>query len=327
MLSKLARFVSNRKKTFIFLGLLFGGYKLAQTSYVQNYIIKWWQQNYLEKFEKAELFRFINSKSDETVKKFQVNVLEKIKKNFATEKLLESYKEATTREEKLEIWDQLRVTTFSQIATILYANIMFILGVRVHFCVTVSYHIGDQNKSSDIDSIHLNCIANFIENNLIELCDFMKAKMASLVSEISLTSPFTFANLKQLFYSFQTSMCLDNNNPLKNIRHYFYKDRESSNTDERFSAMINEAGCFLNSDEVLSLATSLVSKSFHMFIADITKDSEFAEMTSGLPLVKIIPKLCNRLNSKHFEEVFLNCFPSEASIQTLSANVFEAFSS
>ncbi|KAI5699580.1 uncharacterized protein LOC103514698 [Diaphorina citri] len=329
MLSKLVNFVSKRKKTFIFLGILFGGYKLAQSSYVQSYILKWWQQNYMEKYEKGELFKFINSKSQETIRKFQVNVFEKISQIFATEELLESYKQASSRSEKLEIWEQLKLTTFSQIATLLYANIMFILGVRIHFSVTVSYKFGDQNRLSDIESSHLNCIGNFIENNLQELCDFVKAKMQTIVAGASLTSIFTFLNLKQMFYNFQTSMCLDENNPLKNLRHYFYENSTNvlSDTDERFNSMIHEAGCFLNSDEVTSLATSLVNKSFHVFMADITSDSDFAEMNTGLPLVKIIPKLCNRLNSKHFDQLFLNCIPSLETVQLLSANVFEAFCS
>uniref|UniRef100_A0A8D8LKZ6 Peroxisomal biogenesis factor 3 n=1 Tax=Cacopsylla melanoneura TaxID=428564 RepID=A0A8D8LKZ6_9HEMI len=330
MLSKLANFVSNRKKTFVFLGLCFGGYKLAQTSYVQNYLLQWWQQNYLEKFEKQEVFKFINSKSQETIKKFQVNVFEKISEIFAAEELLESYKTASSRDEKLKIWDNLRLVTLSQIATVLYANVMFILGVRVHFGVTVSYKYCDQKKSTDIDSIHLNCIANFIENSLHELCAFIKTKMTAIVSGIPLKSQFTFLNLKQLFYNFQTSMCLDHNNPIRNMKHYFYEDCSKNeipfpNTDNQFSAMINEAGCFLNSDEVISLATSLVSKSFHVFLADISSDSDFSEMATGLSFLKIIPKLCNRLNSKYFEEILLNSISSEDTVQTLSANVFEAF--
>lgn len=328
MLSKFLSFALNHKKKLIFVGFLFGGYKLVQSPYVQKCVLQWCQRRYMEKYEKEELFKFINQICGETVKKFQVNVFQRISEIFATEELLDEYKRAESKSEKLEIWKRLRLLTFSQITAILYANVLFILGITVHFSVTVAYQFVDENKQPEIGSSHLSCIVNFIENNLKRICDFIQTTITPVVDGTRISDSFSFPNLELMFYTIQSAMCIDPNNPLRHMGQYFYDNATSTSlndTDEKFNAVTKDAKFFLNTEEAVSLATSLVSKSFHVLMTEITADDEFAEMTTGLPLVKIIPKLCNRLTSKHYEQVFLNCIPSDKTVDTLSANVFEAF--
>lgn len=327
MLSKFLNIALEHKKKLIFLGLLFGAYKLAQSPYAQRCALTWCQKKYIEKYEKEEVFKFINQMCGETTKKFQVNVFHKVNEIFDTKELEAKYKQAESKQDKVQIWRQLRLLVFSKITTMLYANVLFILGLTVHFSVTVAYQYVDENKQPEIGGTHLSCILNFIENNLKRICDFIQGKVTPIVDGTQINRKFTFPNLQVLFYNIQSAMCIDPGNPLRQMGQYFYDGvtNDTHGTDVRFNDMIKDAKFFLDTGEAISLATSLVSKSFHVLMTKITADPEFTQMNTGLPLVRIIAKLNTSLTSKNYEQVFLDSIPSDRTIETLSANVFEAF--
>lgn len=325
MLSKFLSVGANHKKTLVFLGLLLGIYKLAKSTSMQSWLVKWLQQRYLDKVEKGELFTYINQNSEEIVKKFQINVFQTISNIFNTTQLLEDYKLAKNKVEKFQIWQNVKLFTFCQITSILYANVIFVLGSTLHLSILVAYQHAHQDVSFDIMGCHLSYIVTFIERNLKKICIFVQSLLTPLMQKIDLNKIYDFADLENLFYHIQTEMCVNEQMPLRHMDYYFYNDDDPQRV--HMLDVTHEAAALLCSEEVISLGTSLVSNSFHLLMKEISSDCDFAELTAGLQLVKIIPKLCTRLNPEFYEKVFVNCMPSNERMQTFSANVFEAFSS
>ncbi|KAJ8882684.1 hypothetical protein PR048_014496 [Dryococelus australis] len=278
MFSSIRGFLSRHKRKFIISGVVVGGAVLA-VKYI-GYKLEQWQEKetkeILERAQRHSHFESTERTCDQTIMSLAPVVQETIVSLTETENIVEMLKTAAPSQ-KLELWAQLKVLAFTRACVLMYGGVMLVVTLRVQLSLIGGYmyqdHTGPVRVSSALQESYLSLCHHFMSHGIHKLCTLIEEKVSAATREISLKQRLTLQDVEQLFWSIQAQVATDGHDPLHRISQYVLLqtlEAQYYNLSDRDSEMLvriaAETADILDSDEVVSLASSSVAHAFSAFV-------------------------------------------------------------
>ena len=202
--------------------------------------------------------------------------------------------QTTMSEKKYVIWENLKVKAFTRVASLVYANSMLVLFLRIQLNLVGGFLVRDVNGesflSTELQQIYLSLCHHFRDTGVAQLCCIIERHVQLIMESISLKKPMSLRDTEELFWSIQNSVEGNiHDNPIKNMARFVMPARENldvGNLQEQevhqLHSIIAETVDLMESDEVLSLMRSCISQSFAAVVDKLA--DQFAPANSIEPV-------------------------------------------
>ncbi|XP_063241291.1 peroxisomal biogenesis factor 3 [Bacillus rossius redtenbacheri] len=278
MFSSIRGFLGRHKRKFIISGMVVGGAVLV-VRYVGHKLEQWREEETTEILERAQRrshFESTERTCDQTIVSLAPTVQETICGLTDTDRIVEQLKTAQP-DQKLELWAQLKVLTFTRACVLAYGGAMLVATLRVQLSVIGGYmyqdHAGPGRVSSALQESYLSLCHHFLSHGVKELCTLIQDKVVAATRNLSLKQKLTLQDVEQLFWTIQAQVATDTLEPLRNMSRYVLLpalDALSYNLSDHDSEVLAriaaETADILDSDEVASVASSSVAHAFSALI-------------------------------------------------------------
>lgn len=369
MFSTLRGFLNRHKKKFIVTAAVIGGTTLA-ISYAQRKLREWQEEQtkiFFDISKKKTHFESIERNCNQTILNLVTSVSEAVMKTIDTQPILDQLDSNPSN--KAELWEELKVTTFARATTIIYSFTILVVTSRIQLNLIGGYIYKDSIREGNptITNEHrlryMSLCNYFVTEGIERMSKQIYSKIKNIITPISLKQKMTLKDTEQLFWSIQAALCADNCDPLKQVVSYMITD-SSYDDDPILKSMINETMDLLESDEVISLSISSVSRSFSVLFDNIAEfftpvtvrngttsngESSKSENSNGymdkshlnsfvninnvqVPFISLIP-IINRLLAQSADEglsglqlKIIEQLVLNDKLKVLGANIYEVFS-
>ncbi|KAG6456059.1 peroxisomal biogenesis factor 3 [Manduca sexta] len=288
MFSSIKNFLHRHKKKFIVTGVVVGGIYIL-TNYAQRKLREWQEKEAKKFFEmtrKKQHFESTERTCNQTILSLSKIVSESILSLLNTEEIVQKLQE--NPENKLALWEQLKVMIFTRICVLVYALCILQVTLRVQLNIIGGYlfkdsvHEEDPLVDSNLQSKYLSLCHHFVGRGVEDLIKQIEKAVKRVVEPVVLKKKITLQEVEQMFWSIQTILCTDtaDGDPIKKMVHYLVGHTEID--DAKLDTIVKETMDILESDEVTSIAMSSVSRSFSAVIDEVA--SLF--VTKSVPITK-----------------------------------------
>ena len=247
--SKVRNFFSRHRNKFIVGGIIIGG-SIFLTRYAQQKLKEWQEKEtleFLERNRKHQHFESIGRTCNQTILNLSIALNETINKRINTEEVIERLK--SNPENKLGLWNELKILVFSKAACTIYANVMLVVTLKIQLSIIGGYLYKDPNSlSSDMQERYLSYCQNLMDAGFNKLNDLVDRTVSTyfvvtyfklisnlqcrkVLNSVNLTKQLKLSDLEAIFWSIQTAVATDNDNPVENLRHYILPDVDVPNSE------------------------------------------------------------------------------------------------
>lgn len=275
MLEGLKDFLRRHKRKFIVTGAVFGGLYLL-TGYAQRKLREWQEKEakrFFEMTRKKQHFESTERTCNQTILSLSKIVTESILSILNTEEIVQKLQD--NPENKLALWEQLKMMIFTRICVLVYAlNILQVI-LRVQLNIIGGYlyrdsvHEEDSLVDGDLQAKYLSLCHHFVDRGVEDLVKQIESAVKKVVEPVSLKKKMTLREVEQIFWSIQTILCTDTTegDPVKKMVQYLMGNAEISGA--KLDTIVKETMDLLESDEVTTVTMSSVSRSFSSIIDEI----------------------------------------------------------
>lgn len=355
MFSSAWNFIKRHKKKFIFSGALVGGVYLLG-KYAQKKIMELQEREATEYIAQARRqFHFESNQRtcNMTVLSMLPPLKEAIVGQLNSESLTALLK--TKPNNKLEIWEDLKIISFTRTIVAVYSTCMLVVLLRVQLNVIGGYLYLDNSVGKngmtplappDIQQQYLSSIQHLLGDGLTELMTLVKKVVQNSLGGMSLKQSMSLLELEQQLSWIRAEVESGAERPLS---WYMLSDDENALADQACGLtgsdvmtikLLNETRDMLDSPDFTTVLNACLNRGFSRLLDNL---AEFFRPPSGectsssspdslsavsLPLAKIIPIINGQINTicsetpSHFvQELLLN-----DQVKEFAANVYETFS-
>ncbi|KAI5645779.1 peroxin-3 domain-containing protein [Phthorimaea operculella] len=276
MYSSIRNFLHRHKRKFIVTGAVFGGLYLLM-GYAQRKLREW-QENEAKKFfemtRKKQHFESTERTCNQTILSLSKIISESILGTLNTEEIVQKLQE--NPENKLALWEQLKIMIFTRICTLVYALCIVQVTLRVQLNIIGGYLYRDSAHEyedslidSNLQAKYLSLCHHFVGPGVEQLVKQIEQVVKRVVEPVSLKKKITLQEVEQMFWSIQTILCTDTTegDPVKKMVQYLVGHAEIN--DAKLDTIVKETMDVLESDEVTSITMSSVSRSFSLVIDEV----------------------------------------------------------
>jgi peroxin-3 len=168
--SKVRNFFSRHRNKFIVGGVIVGG-SIFLTRYAQQKLKEWQEKEtleFLERNRKHQHFESIGRTCNQTILNLSAALNETVTRNITTEELIDQLK--TNPENKLALWNELKILVFSKVACTIYANVMLVVTLKIQLSIIGGYLYKDPNSlSSEVQERYLSVCQNLMNSGFSRL--------------------------------------------------------------------------------------------------------------------------------------------------------------
>ncbi|KAJ8270678.1 hypothetical protein GJAV_G00117920 [Gymnothorax javanicus] len=351
-------FLKRHKRKFIFAGAFVGGVYLLG-KYAQ------WKIREVQEREAAEYIsqarRQYHFESNQrtcnmTVLSMLPTLKEAIVQNLNSESLTTLLKNKPAN--RLEIWEDLKIISFTRSTVAVYSTCMLIVLLRVQLNIIGGYLYLDNSISKngmtpqappDVQQQYLSSIQHLLGDGLHELMTVVKQAVREVLGGVSLKQSLSLQELEQHLDRIRAHVEEGSKaSPRKSLSCYMMPDEESTlatqacgltENDVATIKLLNETRDMLESPDFHTVLNTCLNRGFSRFLDNMAEffrpqQGEATQSASeclnhvSLPLAKIIPivngqihSICSEMPS-HFVQDLLMI----EQVKEFSANVYEAFS-
>ncbi|OWR45486.1 peroxisomal biogenesis factor 3 [Danaus plexippus] len=274
MFSTIKHFLYRHRRKFVVTGAVFGSLYLL-LGYAQKRLREW-QEKEAKKFfdmtRKKQHFESTERTCNQTILSLSKIVSESIVGIIDTEDVVQ--KLHNKPENKKTLWEELKIMIFTRICVLVYALSILNVTLRVQLNVIGGYLYKDSVQEeeplidSELQAKYLSLCHHFVGSGVEDLVRQIEKAVKKVVESIPLTKKITLQEVEQVFWSVQTILCTDTNgDPVKKMVHYLV-DHTVIN-EAKFDTIVKETMDILESDEVISVAMSTVSRSFSSVVDEV----------------------------------------------------------
>ncbi|XP_023017170.2 peroxisomal biogenesis factor 3 [Leptinotarsa decemlineata] len=339
VVSKFKGFFWRHKNKFIAGGALVTG-TILLSKYAQKRLKEWQEKETAEFFDrsrKSSHFESIERTCNETVTNLSSALLDVINETINTDVLIESLR--TNPENKLEIWNKLKVMVFTKAATIIYSIAMLVITLRIQLSIVGGYLFKDPNAvPTEIQEKYLSVCQNFLREGVIVLTKLVETEVKKCVEDLELTKQLKLSDIEAIFWTVQTNLATHKNSPVECFASYILRNSISDPADV-YCNMIRDTEDFLDSDEIKSIATHCINRGFVSMgdqIAEFYNQNDLPTASNGQedcfrnpfeikkPIAKLIPIINGLLSKQSLPQHFVQQLALNEKLQILSANIYES---
>lgn len=275
MLSSIKNFLYRHKRKFIVTGAVFGSLYLLM-SYAQKRLREWQEKEAKKFFEmtrKKQHFESTERTCNQTILSLSKIVSENILTVLDTENIIQKLQ--NNPDSKLALWEQMKIMIFTRICVLVYALSILNVTLRIQLNIIGGYlyrdsvHEDEPLIDSELQAKYLSLCHHFVGPGVEDLVKQIEKAVKRVVEPISLKKKITLQEVEQVFWSIQTILCTDTSDgdPVKKMVHYLVNHTEIN--EAKFETIVKETMDILESDEVISVAMSTVSRSFSTIVDEI----------------------------------------------------------
>ncbi|GLV42624.1 uncharacterized protein CBL_03363 [Carabus blaptoides fortunei] len=111
--------------------------------------------------------------------------------------------------------------------------------------------------TSTLQQNYLSMCHLLLETGVQKITTVINEKITDIMSTMDLKKKLSLYDVEQIFWNLQVKLCETENDPIKHVRQYVIPEEISESTD-LYDSMVRETADLLDSEEVQSLATTLV---------------------------------------------------------------------
>lgn len=296
MFSSIKNFLHRHKRKFFITGALLGGAYIL-TSYAQKKLREWQEKEakkFLEMSRKRQHFESTERTCNQTILTLSKILTENILRELNTEEIVQKLQE--NPENKLELWEQLKIMIFTRICVIVYALCILQVTLRVQLNIVGGYLYRDSVHEQtpivvgDLQAQYLSLCHHFVSNGIETLIEQIGKAVKHVVEPVSLKKKMTLQEVQQMFWSIQTLICTETlgTDPVKQMVNYLTGHADIS--EPRLNNIVKETMDVLESDEITSLTMMSVSRCFSAVMDEVanlfvlkypTPNKKQLELSSG----------------------------------------------
>ncbi|XP_017282886.1 peroxisomal biogenesis factor 3 [Kryptolebias marmoratus] len=355
MFSSVWNFIKRHKKKFIFTGAVVGGaYLLGK--YAQKKIKEVQEKEATEYIAQARRqFHFESNQRtcNMTVLSMLPSLREAVVAQLNSESLTALLK--TKPANKLEIWEDLKIISFTRTIVAVYSTCMLVVLLRVQLNIIGGYLYLDNSVGKsvmsplappDVQQQYLSSIQHLLGDGLTELITVVKKAVQNSLGGVSLKQSLSLLELEQQLSWIRAEVEADSD---RSLSWYLLADDENALADQACGLtendvmtirLLNETRDMLDSPDFTTVLNICLNRGFSRLLDNL---AEFFRSPPGdsapsaapdslsvvsLPLAKIVPIINGQINTicsetpSHFvQDLLLN-----DRVKEFAANVYEAFS-
>lgn len=168
--SKIRDFLNRHRNKFFVGGVLIGG-SIFLTRYAQLKLKEWQEREALEFFErnrKHQHFESIGRTCNQTIINVSTSLSETVAKSTNTTEVIEQLK--SKPENKLELWNELKILVFSKATCTIYANAILVVILKIQLSIIGGYLYKDQNSlNAETQEKYLSLCQNLMDSGFTKL--------------------------------------------------------------------------------------------------------------------------------------------------------------
>ncbi|XP_007574808.1 peroxisomal biogenesis factor 3 [Poecilia formosa] len=349
MFSSVWNFIKRHKKKFIFTGAVVGGVYLL-SKYAQKKIKEVQEKEASEYIAQARR-QFHFESNQRTCNMTVLSMLPPLREAIVTQLNSESLTAMlkTKPANKLEIWENLKIISFTRTVVAVYSTCMLVVLLRVQLNIIGGYLYLDNSvgKSAaspltppDVQQQYLSSIQHLLGDGLTELISRVKTAVQNSLGGVSLKQSLSLLELEQQLIWIRAEV--DSGRPLSS---YMLADDEEVLADQACGLtekdlvtirLLNETRDMLDSPDLSKVLGACLNRGFSRLLDNLAEffrlpvsDSAPDSLSAvSLPLAKIIPIINGQINSvcsdtpSHFvQDLLLN-----NQVKEFAAIVYETFS-
>lgn len=357
MLSSTWNFIKRHKRKFIFTGVFVGGVYLLG-KYAQRKIQEMQEREAAEYIAQARRqFHFESNQRtcNMTVLSMLPTLREAIIHHLNSESLTALLK--TKPANKLEIWEDLKIISFTRSIVAVYSTCMLVVLLRVQLNIIGGYLYLDNSVTKngmtplappDVQQQYLSSIQHLLGEGLMELITVVKKAVQEVFGPVSLKQSLSLQDLEQQLTQIR-QLVEDDSSKHKSLSWYMMPDEENTlasqacgltENDVTTIKLLNETRDMLESPDFNIVLHTCLNRGFVRFLdnmaeffrppqRDSTPSSTPDQLSHvSLPLAKIIPiingqihSICSEIPSHFVQDLLLI-----DQVKEFAANVYETFS-
>lgn len=273
MLSRLQDFLTRHRRKFVVTGVLVGG-TIYAARYAQRKLVEYQERQAREFFERSRRMHHFESTErtcNQVILGMGEEMCQAVLHECSTDELLEQLRQNPTN--KLELWEQMKIVSFTRLATFVYASSMLVIALRVQLNLLGGYIYRDimteqRQITDELKQQYLSLIRHFITHDGIrDLARFIRSQVVEVLKSMPLTRQLTLADTEQIFWSLQMAINGDTrNDPNSKMSKYLLPDltrlQERFNCSPLLQQMYNETLDLLESEDCVGVCAHNVSRGF-----------------------------------------------------------------
>ncbi|KAJ8910851.1 hypothetical protein NQ315_015587 [Exocentrus adspersus] len=336
--SKIRGFLYRHKNKFIVSGVIITG-SILLSKYIQQRIREWQEKEtreFLERSRKQNHFESINRTCNQTISNLSGALYDVIFKTVNTDAIIDSLKNSP--ENKLELWNDLKVSVFTKSGIFIYSTVMLVVTLRIQMSIIGGNLYKDPNcVSTQMQEKYLSVCQNFLNTGVPKLLRIMDTEVKKIIETLDLKKQLKLNDLEAIFWSLQTAIATNDNNPIDKFKSYILNDDLTISNDV-FGSVLGDTADFLDSDEVKSLATHCINRGFILLDDQVAEfytqngtilksvDADHFENPFEIrkPLAKLLPIINGLLSRQSFPQNLVQQLIANEKLQILSANIYES---
>ncbi|XP_035474146.1 peroxisomal biogenesis factor 3 [Scophthalmus maximus] len=353
MFSSVWNFVKRHKRKFIFTGAVVGGvYFLGK--YAQKKLMELQEREATEYMAQARR-QFHFESNQRTCNMTVLSMLPPLKEAIVSQLNSESLTALLKAKpaNKLEIWEDLKIISFTRTVVAVYSTCMLVVLLRVQLNVIGGYLYLDNSVGKngttplappDVQQQYLSSIQHLLGDGLTELMTVVKRAVQSSLGEVSLKQSLSLLELEQQLSWIRAEVEAGSE---RSLSWYLLADDENALADQACGLtdndvltirLLNETRDMLDSPDFATVLNVCLNRGFSRLLDNL---AEFFRPPPGdcaaapdslsvvnLPLAKIIPiingqinLICSETPSHFVQDLLLN-----DQVKEFAANVYETFS-
>ncbi|ALC44670.1 Pex3 [Drosophila busckii] len=273
MLSRLQDFLSRHRRKLVVTGALVGG-TIYAARYARRKLVEYQEKQARDFFERTRRMHHFESTErtcNQVILGMGEEMCQAVLKECSTDELLEQLRQNPSN--KLELWEQMKIVSFTRLATFIYASSMLVIALRVQLNLLGGYIYRDiMNEQSQItDELkqqYLSLIRHFItDDGITDLARYIRTKVLEVLKAMPLTRQLSLADTEQIFWSLQMAINGDTrHDPNSRMSKYLLPDvsrvQQRKNCSPQLLQMYNETLDLLESEDCVSVCSQNVSRGF-----------------------------------------------------------------
>lgn len=354
MFASIWNFVKRHKRKFIFTGAVVGGvYFLGQ--YAQKKLRELQEKEasqYIAQARRQFHFESNQRTCNMTVLSMLPSLKEAISAQLDSDSLTALLR--TKPANKLEIWEDLKIISFTRTLVAVYSTCMLVVLLRVQLNVIGGYLYLDNSSTvgstqnplapPDVQQRYLSSIQHLLGDGLIQLISVVKQAVQGSLASVSLKQSVSLLELEQQLTWIRAEV--ESGRPLQ--RYLLAADEDAladqavglTEDDSSTIRLLNETRDMLDSPDFSTVLGTCLNRGFSRLLDNLAEffrpprtDSapSFAPdslSAVSLPLAKVVPiingqinSICNETPSHFVQDLLLN-----EQVKEFAANVYETFS-
>lgn len=364
MFSRFRNFISRHKRKFIITGVVFAAGGVA-LHYARKKLLEFQEaqaREFIEKTRRIQHFESTERTCNQAIHNLFPSVLEVITKLYDTNVILQELREKSrdlTTVQKIDLWDQLLVKSFTRIVTLVYSSTLLVISLRVQLNILAGFIYKEIDKdektiTQEIQNNYLSFIQHFLKDGIRDLALIIRNNTDRILKKYDFKQKLDLSELEQIFWSIQMAVnqSLEQSDD-KNLVKILLPSEDAIHGDNLLQKLLSETMDMIETDEVFSILTSHLGLGFsaitdeiaNFFSSTISNDSQNNndEKRNGItqdttlinitqvkvPLAKLIPIIDGlapkTVNEKPLSTNLLNILINSDKIKMLGANTYEVF--